>query len=125
MLHCNVQLFGTAAVRDALVALSPQVATAASTVWWCGAICNLTAANIQLFGTAQLRDALLALQTHATTVGACRWWCIAVATLVAPGANRMLFRVPAIRAAHATLRDLSAASAGASKWWHVVAALLR
>jgi hypothetical protein len=77
----NQQLFGTAAVRDALLALRSQVTSAEACEEWCSAICNLTAsnpANQQLFATATVRDALVALHRLATTPEACVWWAKAI-----------------------------------------------
>jgi hypothetical protein len=133
----NQQLFGTAEVCGALVALHSRASTTDRCYRWCNAICNLTAnnaANTRLFGgTAEVRDALVALQPHVTTTGwnnttaaaAVFVWCVALAQLATPGANRILFRVAAVRAAHATLQDIADSDAGASKWWHVAAAVLR
>ncbi len=84
------------------------------------------AANQRLLGTVEMRDALVAVQTHVAMTGAaCDLWCVALASLAAPGASRLLFRVPAVRDAHATLRDFAASYPDASKWWHVAAAVLR
>jgi hypothetical protein len=66
----NQQLFGTAAVRDALIAVHPHATKAETCECWCSAVCNITyrsAANQRLFGTAAVRDALVALCPQATT----------------------------------------------------------
>jgi hypothetical protein len=67
------ELLGTTVVRDALLALRPQVTTAEACTEWCNVI--LTLANQQLFATAAARDALVAVQPRATTVAACIKWC--------------------------------------------------
>ncbi len=123
----NQQLFGTVAVRDALVALSAQVTTGGTCTEWCGVISIVTdknVANQRLFGTAAVRDALLALRTRVRSVILCECWCRAIAQLAVPGANRMLFRESAVRDAHVTLLDIAAPHAVASKWWTVAMAVL-
>jgi hypothetical protein len=112
-------VLGTAAVRDALVALHPLATTATACTEWCSAICNLTtrnAANQNLFGTAAVRDTLVALHPQATTADACQWWCSAISNLARPDARKQLFGTPAVRDALVALRP-QATTADACDWW--------
>jgi hypothetical protein len=98
LLLANRQLFGTAEVRDALVAAGPRATTAEATYAWCAAINNLAVndVNKQLFGTAEVRDALVAVLPHATTADACQWWCIAISNLNHLDVNKQLFGTAAV-----------------------------
>jgi hypothetical protein len=65
------ELLGTAAVRDALVALRPQATTAFACQWWCTAICDLTvnnAANKSLLRVDSVRQAHAALEEIAAMI---------------------------------------------------------
>jgi hypothetical protein len=121
----DLQLFGTIAVRDALVATASQVTTARASEWWCTAIYNLTFndAGAQLFGTAAVRDALLAAQPRATTAIACRWWCNAVANLVVNDANRRLFGTAAMRDAFVALQPRATTVEACQLWCGAIADL--
>jgi hypothetical protein len=78
------------------------------------------------FGTPAVRDALVALRPQVTTAGACRWWCNAI-NCVARGneSNEALFRVDAVRAAHAALKKIASTSDDAKAAWDNAAALLQ
>ena len=72
----NQKLFGTAAVRDALVSISGFATTPESVRWLSDAICKITfshSVNASLFGTTAVRDALVGMQSAATQPESVRW----------------------------------------------------
>ncbi len=77
-------LLDASALRDALLALRPLLATDDACRYWCAVISNLVTdsdANKQQLSTPEVCDALVVAAAHATTADACRWWCAAVASL--------------------------------------------
>jgi hypothetical protein len=76
----NQQLLATAAVRDALVAVSAHATSADACEWWCNAICYLTDSNFltsnqQLLRVSAIRSALQSLeQVAALSEAAKDWW---------------------------------------------------
>jgi L-rhamnose mutarotase len=95
----NKELFGTAAVRDALVQLCAAATTPESADWVASAINNITinTANQQLFGTAAVRDALVQLCAAATTPESARWVASAITNITINTANQELFGTAAVR----------------------------
>jgi hypothetical protein len=124
-LHDNGRrVLGTAAVRDALLAVVSQATTVGACTEWCNALCNLTSDGYsaldviqQLFGIVAVRDALVALRPLATTADACDWWCTAICNLNADNdANKQLFGAAAVRDALVALAS-QATTAESCRWW--------
>jgi hypothetical protein len=117
------QLFGTAALRDALVAVRANAnGSAEACEWWCAAAFALAAQSNgqQLLGTAAVRDALMAAWPQVETPRACGLWFAAVATLAKQhDANARLFGTTAVRDALIALHPLAMRGAplDGCAWW--------
>jgi hypothetical protein len=89
----NEQLFGTTAVRDALVAVGAQaMTTVEACLQWCAVICNLSCAGGGVPGASP-----------------------------ATRRNLQLLRVASVRKAHAALKIIASSSAQAKTLWALAA----
>jgi hypothetical protein len=127
----NQQLLGTAAVRDALVTVSVHATTPEASHFWCSALWNVAGGNkhnVELFGTTVVRDALVTTRPHVTTADDCLMWCGALGGLLVVNArlaeHAVLFGVPAVRNAHATLAQLASTDAEAKDTCDIVGSYL-
>jgi hypothetical protein len=121
------RLLGTAAVRDALVAMRPQATTADACAMWCKAMCHLTTdRNMRMFGTTEVRDALVALGPCATTADSCSWWCRTVSNIGGDdngNANQRLFGTAGVRDAFVAVQPFVTTPGGCEAWCSVIVRL--